>query len=399
MAKDNYEAGLLGESAGHDAFSIDYQLGEKERERRAKSGDSGGLGITAGGGGGLIALALLTYIALFSFIVSFCVYPIAGFAVLLNFLFFVSVMHIDGGGLIPVMLFMVPCALAYGFTIPLELKFGKVQAYQTFRHYWRLVVGTYTFHLLGMAFHLESEYPHGAPFSGYLIDWCLTIGGFFFVYLNSLRLDAKYDLVPINNPWIDRAITPVLKWLTGVVARDVRETGALTVKTDAAPSMEISVHSDHTVRLGAEVIPVWHIISIKEHREYRVTFFVVGLLLFFVVPGVLQATVGEFDSFMPQAIGLAGLLCSAYLVITALLPATPPGKLQAPLRSQVITYDDAENKPRFLQVWFKSPADERLFIQAWKNGVKDVNAMKKASVSENSAPFVAAEVVKLAANA
>jgi hypothetical protein len=94
---------------------------------------------------------------------------------------------------------MVPCYLFYRLLFRLELKIASsLHIYRIFRQCWRMVVGAFAVHVPGTAFHVKGEYPDGAPLSGYLIDGAMTVTSFFLLYLNSIRLDRKYDLDPVR---------------------------------------------------------------------------------------------------------------------------------------------------------------------------------------------------------
>ncbi|MCB1682556.1 MAG: hypothetical protein H6858_10235 [Rhodospirillales bacterium] len=394
MARDNYEAGLLGETAGHDTLSYEYQRGVLERERRAKGGGSWSTesGV-ASSSGSIVLAAVAVIIAFCAFIVSFCVYPIAGLSTLFAFGIGTGVINGDGhntmNGVGLVFALMVPCYLIFRVTFGLEMKMGKVRSYQIFRHYWRLVVGTYAVHVLGTSFHLQSQYPEGAPLSGYLMDWGMTFAAFFLLYLNSKRLDSKYELEPVENKKIDVILAPVLNWVTSPAPKAVRETGLLHAKALDGQAIEIAVQADQSVRLGGDVVPVSHIRDVEEVRTFRMLMRVAGIVLFFAAPVVVKGMFGGFESSIAQILGVAGIVFSAYLVLTSFLNRTPPGKLQGPFRSHSILFDDVEKNSKIVELKFASAKDERLFMQALKNHQKDA----KDAASALSGPSPADEAV------
>ena len=106
MADSDYAAGLRGETIGHDTFSYSYQLGVQERERQARGGSGGGIGsaMAGVGGGNILMVAILVIVAFCAFMISFCIYPIAGITTLIAFLigssYFNSGAGMNGVGLV-----------------------------------------------------------------------------------------------------------------------------------------------------------------------------------------------------------------------------------------------------------------------------------------------------------
>ena len=331
MARDNYEAGLFGESAGHDIFSPDYQSGARERERRALATEGGGGGGgAAGGGGGMLFGVIMVIVAFCAFVISFVTYPIAGITVLIAFL--ISAANVEGANFVfLVFALMVPCFIVYLFTFKVEKRAAQAKWYRTFRLYWRLVLGTFVVHEVGALFHRPRDYPNGAPLSAYLLDLALSAAGFVVIYLNSIRLDRKYELEPARNKLIDAFVDPIVKFLVPPVDPDIRETPPLSAKTDRGQAIEARVSADGVVTVGEDRVPVAQL-SIGVERKHRVKLVFGGVILFFAGPIIIKNMYGTFNGFMPETLGLIGIIASVLLVVVGFYEKTPPGKLAGSFR-------------------------------------------------------------------
>lgn len=385
MARDNYEAGLLGETIGHDTFSYDYQMGARERERQASSGGGGGVGALAGaGGGGIVFAAMMVILAFCAFIVSFCTYPIAGMATLIGFGIGTQIVNGDGhntmNGVGLVFALMIPCYILYMLTFQIEMKMGHVRVYQIFRHYWRLAVGTFVAHILGESFHMKSQFPDGAPLSGYLTDYAITITAFFFLYLNSQRLDEKYELEPVETQWINRIVDPALKWLFPVVPWNLRETGILVAKTAQDAPIEIEMQPGQNLRVGEDIVPV-QFLTITEKRKHRGRVALAGLALLFGSISLVDALFG-FDDFFPYLLSGAGMALGFFLAVSSLGGESRPGRLQAPFRWLQFSYPTGSGINKLVELQFRKRMDEKVFRRALMNAMRDYFDAQEAQKQE-----------------
>ncbi len=371
MAPDNYEGGLRGETVGYDVYSPDYQAGASERERRARGpiggGATGGAG-GAGGGAGIVLVAILVIIAFCAFVVSFCVYPVAGLAVLIAFL--VGSATLDPGGTMNfvglVFAMMLPCLIVYLYARRLEARLGRRPLYRAFRHYWRLFFGTMLFHAIGVSFHMEKHYPDGAPLSAYALDAFLTFTGFFFVYWNSLRLDRDAGLQPVRIQWIERLLVLLKNRLVPPAPEGITETGVLPAQTHNGSAVELSIQGG-AVLVAAQRIPLDAIVEVVQVRERRGLLGCSGVLLLIVAPLLVKGIFGDFSGTVAKWLGFGAILYAAWLVLVAVIERTPAGRLGGPFRSLRVTWRVEDGSLRSTSVRLRNPRDERLFTAAVGN--------------------------------
>lgn len=214
MAKDDYEAGLLGETAGHDTFSPDYQAGQNDRGSGGGGGDAIG-GIA--GGGGIVFVAVMVILAFFAFILAICTYPIAGVITGIAFAIGIELTNGDGAntmnGVGLVFAWMVPCYVVYRLAMLLEGVVQQFKWYRIFRTFWRIAAYTFMAYTFGSALHRYDAVKHTAD---YVLHGAIVFFTFFISYLNSIRLDEKYDLDPVRLKWLDTAMKPILSRIPGV---------------------------------------------------------------------------------------------------------------------------------------------------------------------------------------
>jgi hypothetical protein len=363
---EDYEAGMRGDSFGADTFSYSYQMGAQERERRARSG--GGFGGSSALGGGPVAV-LGVILAFLGFIAALAAYPISG--CLTGIAFALGTALINGGGhntmngVGLVFALMVPCGLIYFVTFSFELRAAASSAlYRTFRLYWRLVLGTFFVHALGSAFHRPNDFGEPAPISGYLVDAVMTVGGCLLLYLNSIRLDRKYGLIPPRIALLDRLIAPLQNRLIPVMPIDKDDSLFVRAKIDSGKPVEVGLRSDGMVQLGASQFPLRNLLSVETNRDHRGLLAVCAVFLFFAGPGILKNMFGDFQSLTAQALGLSAVLGSAYLLLMSLLPKTPAGKLAGPFRFVELCYTDTDDRPRLHSLKFETASDEIRFRRA-----------------------------------
>lgn len=214
MAYDDYDAGLKGETIGHDTFSYAYQLGARERERQAAS--SGGAGGLAGAsGGGIVLVAVLVIVSFIAFVLAICTYPFAGIVTGIAFGIGVWLLNGDGhntmNGVGLVFALMVPCYIVYRLAIIAEHKIAQHKIYRIFRTLWRIAAYTYIAHALGTGLHMENgKVVLHDSFMDYILHVLMVVVAFFGSYWNSVRLDYKYNLEPVRLKWIDSALNAVL---------------------------------------------------------------------------------------------------------------------------------------------------------------------------------------------
>ncbi len=371
MANGDYEAGLKGLTVGFDVNSDDYKAGATERERRARGplggGAAGGAG-GAGGGGGIVLVAILVIVAFCAFVISFCVYPVAGLAVLIAFVVGSTTLDPSGSmnfvGLVFAM--MLPCLIVYLYARRLEARLGRRPRYRAFRHYWRLVLGTNLFHAIGVSFHMKKHYPDGAPLSAYVLDAFLTVAGFFIVYWNSIRLDRSAGLVPVRIAWIERLVQHVQNRLVPVVPEGITETGILPGQASNGSAVELSLQQGAAL-IGTERIPLDALVEVAQVRERRGLLGCSGVLLLIVAPLLVKGIFGDFSGTVAKWLGFGAILYAAWLVLVAVIERTPAGRLGGPFRSLRVTWRVEDGSLRSTSVRLRHPRDERLFTAAVGN--------------------------------
>jgi hypothetical protein len=216
MAKDDYEAGLLGETAGHDIFSPDYQAGTRARQR----GGGGGGGALAGlGSGGIVFVAIMVIVAFFAFIVAIGTYPIAGTITGIAFAIGMQVTNGDGQSTMNsvglIFAWMIPCYIVYIFAMKLEHFVAGYRLYRAFRTFWRIVFGTLLGFVIGSAFHTQGGSFTGIGVLDHVLHWFVTVVGFVGGYMNSIRLDDKHNFDAFHIRPLDRVVKLLLGWAPG----------------------------------------------------------------------------------------------------------------------------------------------------------------------------------------
>ncbi len=371
---DEYKAGYSGQSWGVDTFSYSYQMGQNDRARQVREGTYGSDGGASGavaGGGGIVFAAVAVIIAFCAFVVALVSYPMAAGVTGILFGISASVINSDGAkmnGVGLVFALMVPCYIIFVLAFNVEQKVANFRPYRVFRQYWRVVVGTFFVHTLCTGLHREGS---NAGFFEYAIDVVATASSPFLMYLNSMRLDRKYEMEPIRFRWLEAIVAPVKNRLVPKVNESIRETPLFQVK-DAlrGGAMQVQV-SNGMVKFGDHMVPVGNVKKINYGREYRGSLLGVGVVLPVVLIVIIgKATNEEFIGFFPQFFGLASLVLGAVLVLWGLIQATPPGRLQGPFRTIDFYFavDGEKNEQVYLK--FQKPQDERMFVQALDNGLK-----------------------------
>ncbi|NJN14795.1 MAG: hypothetical protein HC813_04115 [Planctomycetes bacterium] len=259
---------------------------------------------------------------------------------------------------------MIPCYIVYRVLMPVEMKAGKRRGYRVLRHYWRIVVGTYVVHAFGTLWHRGEE---GPALMGHALDAAMTVIGFFLLYLNSRRLDAKQDIEPIRSAWIDLALDPVLRRVAPPISREVPVIEGMRVRTGAGESLEIRLGVDQILHLGSRSLPLAMAEVGEMERSHRGKLAAAALLLFLTGPVLVKKVFGNLRDLLPQLFGLAGILASLALLGWALLKHTPSGLLGGPFRSHWIHWRTADGQREAMQIRFRESSDERLLLAALVN--------------------------------
>ncbi len=372
---DEYKAGYSGNPWGVDPFSYSYQMGQKDRERDMHNGSygSGAGGGGMAGGGGIVFAAVMVIIAVCAFVIALMSYPVAAGATGIVFAISAAAMNSEGAqmnGVGLVFALMVPCFIVFVFAFQVEKKLGHFRPYQLFRQVWRIVVGTFFIYTLGTGLIMD---PEKAGFFEYAIHYSTAIAAPFLMYLNSMRLDRKYEIEPIRFRWLERLMSPIKDRLVSKVDENLQDTPVFRVRdTLKGGTMDVQV-SNGVVTLGEEKVPVGSVKKISYNRDRTRSLLVAGILLpivFIVILG--NITNEDFAGFFPQLFGLLSLVFGGLLVFWALVENTPPGKFQGPFRSVDVFFarDNATNGQVYLA--FLRPEEERAFVQALENGLKAI---------------------------
>ncbi len=220
MAKNDYEAGVLGETAGHDIFSPDYQAGARVRERGGRGGGGGGGGALAGmGGGGIVFVAIMVIAAFFAFIAAFATYPVA--AAITGIAYAIGAWYenhdgnntMNGVGLI--FAYMLPCFIVFLFAMKVEHYVASFWFYRAFRTVWRMLAGTLIGFVIGSATHTQGGSLTGVHLFDMILNYMAAGLGFIIGYMNSIRLDDKHDFMPVHIKPLDRVVKLLIGWAPG----------------------------------------------------------------------------------------------------------------------------------------------------------------------------------------
>lgn len=221
MAKDDYEAGLLGETAGHDTFSPDYQAGARLRERGGRGGGGGGGagGIAGLGGGGIVFVAIMVIVAFFAFIFVAATYPVAAAITGTAFAIGAWYTNADGhntmNGVGLIFAWMIPCFIVYLFAMKVEHRVAGFWLYRAFRTIWRIIAATLLGFVVGSATHTQGESLTGVHLFDMILNYMAAGLGFILGYMNSIRLDDKHDFTPFHIGPLDKLNKLLLGWAPG----------------------------------------------------------------------------------------------------------------------------------------------------------------------------------------
>ncbi len=221
MAKDDYEAGLLGETAGHDVFSPDYQAGTRARERGGRGGGGGGGagGLAGLGSGGIVFVAIMVIAAFFAFIACVATYPVA--AAITGTAFGIGAWFTNGdgqntmNGVGLIFAWMIPCFIVYLFAMKVEHFVAGFWPYRAFRTMWRIAAATLLGFVVGSATHTQGGSLTGIHLFDMILNYLAAGLGFILGYMNSIRLDDKHDFTPVHIKPLDRVVRILLGWAPG----------------------------------------------------------------------------------------------------------------------------------------------------------------------------------------
>lgn len=220
MAKDDYDAGLRGETAGHDVFSPDYQDGTRIRQRGGRGGGVGDGGVLGGmAGGGIVFVAVMVIAAFFAFIFVAATYPVA--AAITGTAFGIGAWYtnadghntMNGVGLI--FAWMIPCFIVYFFAMKVEHFVAGSWLYRAFRTIWRILAATLLGFVIGSATHTQGGSLTGVHLFDMILNYMAAGVGFLIGYMNSIRLDDKHDFTPVHIKPLDRIVKILIGWAPG----------------------------------------------------------------------------------------------------------------------------------------------------------------------------------------
>jgi hypothetical protein len=234
-------------------------------------------------------------------------------------------------------------------------------------------VGTFFVYTLGTGLLRGGN----AGFFEYFIHWGSAVCAPYLMYMNSMRLDKKYELEPIRFRWLDPLTGPIKDWLIPKVPGDLRDTGPLHARS-AGDEIIIEV-SGSTAKFGEVEIPVAKITNVEYEREHRGLLIGGGIFLPMVLIAILGKMTNEsFIGFFPQLFGLASLAVGAVLIFWGVVQSTPAGKLAGPYRILWVHYTKEDDDSGVFHIKFNRPEDERAFLQTLENGLK---TMPRAEIS------------------